>query len=235
MHFAAAPLIVTPPPATPCLFINEQRVDASCAGGWDQMKRRLQISSANLTCSTVAIQADNVVMALPNGGAMELTGDLKYQANLAFFGQWIRNPAVQATWNISGSLTGTAQAQQSNGVISGATSAEIVSLTVIDAMNQRVSEPSVKLSAAGNYDPKTKVMQMDKFELTSSALAIGAAGKVNAQNEADFNGQVAYDLNILTGLLSPYLGPKIHATGRGTSTASYQGPLSLASSPRRRT
>jgi hypothetical protein len=123
--------------------------------------------------------------------------------------------------------------QQTAGVMHGDTSAEVVSLTVIDATNQQFQEPSVKLAAAGNYDTSSKMLQLEKFELISSALTAAVVGRVqpvSGRNEAQLDGQIGYDLARLSGLMSPYLGPAIRATGRYSSTASFKGPFALATS-----
>ena len=49
-----------------------------------------------------------------------------------------------------------------------------------------------------------------------------------AQPNAQIDGQVNYDLERLTGLLRPRLGPNILMTGRGTSAVAYRGPFALA-------
>ena len=64
VRLAAAPLIV----ASPWLNVNEPRVDAAVAGSWNQQQRRLQLDPASLTCATVAVQANNVVLAMPDEG-----------------------------------------------------------------------------------------------------------------------------------------------------------------------
>ena len=46
-------------------------------------------------------------------------------------------------------------------------------------------------------------------------------------NEGQFTAQIGYDLERLSGLGRPWLGPEISLTGKGTSAASYRGPFSL--------
>ncbi len=227
LRFAAAPLVVN----TPWLNVNETRVDAAAAGSWDQAKRRLQVQSASLTCPTVAVEANNVVASMPAVGSTELSGTLKYQADAGRLSQCLNDPKTPATFRMAGQLQGAAQLQQTAGVVRGNTTAELVNLIVIDSSGQQFQEPKVQLLAEGDYDTKTKTLLLSRCELQSSALAANAAGRlapVTEQYNAQLDGKLSYDLERLTALLRPWLGPNIGMTGRGSSSAWYRGPFSLA-------
>jgi hypothetical protein len=224
---AAAPMIV----ASPWVNINEPRVDVALAGSWDQAKRRLRIEPGTLKCATVAMQANNVTVALPENGAMEMTGSLSYQGDVARLRQWISDPAKPSAWRAAGQLGGTLQLNQADGVIRGDTTTDVANLAVIDATGQQFLEPRVRLVARGDYNTKAGVMQFEKVELTSSAVAAGVTGRVNKAsgvNSADINAQLGYDLERVAALLRPYFGPGLRVVGRGSSAGWYRGPFSLA-------
>ncbi len=61
----------------------------------------------------------------------------------------------------------------------------------------------------------------------AAAAAVRYAQSDN-QSQADIAGQVSYDWDRVCGLLRPYIGQNIRVAGRGTSAASWRGPLSLA-------
>jgi hypothetical protein len=226
---AATPLIV----ATPWINMNEPKLDASLVASWDPSKRRLQITPATLTCATIAIQANNVALAVPEQGPIELSGSLKYQGDAARLRQWFSDPAQPATWQLAGDLNGAATISQSGGTIRGETTTDLTNLAVVDRSGQQFQEPRMRLVAKGQYDNQTTIVQLEKFELTSSVVAAGAVGHVapvNNVTNADINGQINYDMERLASLLRPYLGSGVRIVGRGASPVTYRGPFSLAGS-----
>lgn len=227
MQFAAAPLLVS----TSMLNIKEERVDVTLAGSWNQEQRRLLLPLAKLVCSTAAVEAKNVIVSLPATGTMELAGAISYQGDVGRIRQWFIDPAIKTPWRMAGQLQGTANLQQTAGVVRGTTMAQIANLAMIDSTGQQIKEPMVQLVAQGDYDTKSQILQLSRCELTSSAITAAAAGRINqvggrenAQLEAKFN----YDLERLTALLRPLLGKDVQIAGQGTSSASYQGPFALA-------
>ena len=112
------------------------------------------------------------------------------------------------------------------------TTTELTNLTVADATGKQFREPLVRVSAQGDYDPKSQAFQLAQCQLASRELAVGAAGRVetaagkqNAQFDAQF--KYGYDLQRLGDLLRPYLGSGVRLAGQGSSQAWYRGPLSL--------
>ncbi len=226
-RFAAAPLDVV----TPWVWLHETRFDASAAGSWDQARRRLNLSTASVACPTAAIHASDITAALPAAGPMELAGTLDYQGDAARVLQSLTAP--QSSWakSVAGQIRGAARLSRNGDITGGETTAEIANLTLIDAAGQKVHEPIVRLVARGDFDSKTQTLQLAKCELTSSALAVGAGGRVapaGGKSNAQLEGKMNYDLERLTALLRPWIGQNIALAGRGESSAWYRGPFSLA-------
>lgn len=227
--FAAAPLSVS----SPWVNIEEPRVDATLVGSWDRAKRSLRIDPGTLNCATVAMQASNIALDMPEKGPAELAGTVKYQGDVARVKQWFVPKEKAAGWQVAGKLNGTTQFQHADGVIHGETTAEISNLSVVDAAGQQFQEPQVRLVLRGNYSNQSGIAQIEQAELTSSVVAAGAGGRVapvSGVNNLEINGQVAYDLDRLASLLRPTLGPGIQIAGRGSSAAWYRGPFELATS-----
>ncbi len=226
VRFAAAPLTV----ASPWLTLNEPRIDLEAGGSWDWRARKLQIEPAKLNCPSLALQANNILVALPEAGPMELAGNVKYQGEIGRLRQWFLGAAPPA-WQMAGQLTGEAQLQQTGNTIRGTTVADIANLAMSNASGSQFQEPRVRLMAAGNYDTKSSVLQLQKCELTSSVIAASAGGRmmpVNGRNEAQFDARYVCSMERLSSLLRPYLGPSIQLIGRNESSAWFRGPLSLA-------
>jgi hypothetical protein len=222
----ADPLIV----ASPRWNINEPRLEAAMAGSWNQSQRRLQIESASLACATMELQANHLILALPDNQPGELRGTLKYSGDAARIRRWFADPGKQPLWQFAAQFHGTAELHPVAGMLHGETTAEVSNLAVVDASGQQFQEPRIQLLARGNYQPQAHIMQLEQLELTSSMLTTNASGRigpVSGVNNADVKGQINYDLERLAGLMRPWLGPGVHVTGRGSSPVWYRGPFTL--------
>ncbi|MFZ1936828.1 MAG: hypothetical protein WCB27_22375 [Thermoguttaceae bacterium] len=224
--FAAEPLVVK----SPLLNVNETRLWGTAAGSWDGQQRRLQVPAASINCASAAVAAKDVVIALPAGGATELTGAVSYQGDAARIRQWFADPNVPSPWRLAGQLHGSATLQQSAGIVHGVAAAELANLAVVDSTGKQFQEPLVSLAAKGDYDTKSQALQLSECTLTSSAMTAAAAGHVSpasGQENGQLEGKINYDMERLTGLLSPCIGPNVSITGRGATSASYRGPFAL--------
>ena len=159
------------------LNINEPQVDVTVAGSWNRQSQRLQIDLASLNCATLAVQANNIVLAMPDKGGMDLSGAIKYQGDVARLRNWLGNPAGPPAWQMAGKLQGAAQLSQTAGVIHGDASADVAGLAVVDATGQQFQEPSVHFAARGDYNPQSGVTQIEQLEITSDALARRPVGE----------------------------------------------------------
>ena len=227
MKLTVVPLQVT----SKSFNANEPRLGATVVGFWDTGQRQLQIHRAGMDCGTLAADAENVIVALPESGDMELTGAFKYQAFVGRLREWFADPTEAMSWRLTGQLRGSAQLRRTAGTIGGTTDAELHNLAVIDSSGQRFEEPLIKLSAAGDFDPRSKVVQLSKCEIASSMLAAGATGQVapiGEQYEAQIDGSMRYDMERIVGLARPYVGKDVQVVGRGQSPFWYRGPLSPA-------
>ncbi len=226
MGFAAEPLLVK----SPSLNVNENRIEGTAAGSWNGQQRRLQVPAASISCATAAVAAKDVVIALPGGGATELAGAVSYQGDAARIRQWFADPKAPSPWRLAGQLRGSASLQQNAGVVHGVTTTEVANLAVVDSAGKQFQEPLVSLAAKGDYDTKSQALQLSECTLTSSAMTAAAAGHVSqtsGQENGQLEGKVNYDMERLTGLLRPCIGPNVSITGRGASSASYRGPFAL--------
>lgn len=229
MRVAAEPLIV----ALPWLNVNEPKLDAGAAGSWNQAQRRLRIEPASLNCATMAVQANHVVVAMPEKGPMEMAGALKFQGDLARLRQWLGKAGKASPWQLAGQLVGAAELRQTNGVIHGETTTDVTNLAVVDASHQQFQEPRLRLFARGQYDTKAGVTQLEQFAISSesnvlSAKASGRIAPVSGVSNADLSGQIDYDLERMAGLFRPYVGPGLKIAGRGPTSVWYRGPFSLS-------
>ncbi len=213
---------------TPTLRVSEPKVEMWGSGGWDRQQRRVQIDPAVLTSSGLSLQAGNVTLTMPQQGPADMAGTIKYQGNLEPLSRWFVDPNAPPTWRVAGELAGTAQVTHSSGQIKVEANADLGNLMVVDASGEQFHEPRVHLTARGDYTQRDGRLRIEQLELNSMVLGGSAAGHIVAgadRSEVQISGEVSYDLQRLCDLLRPYLGREIRMAGRGTSPASYHGPL----------
>ncbi len=217
------------------LNVAEPAIELVTSGQWDQKQRRLNLNLATLGCNSLSVQANQLVLAVPEEGPIELSGTLKYQADLQRLSQWIADPAAAGAWQIQGQLAGTSQLAHTAGVVQGQVEADVDNLRIAFSSGEQFHEPAIHLSARGSYGHRPGMLQLEQFELSSPTLGVEAAGHVSSaegpsdvQLDVQLDGQVRYDLEKLVGLLGPSIGPGIRFVGSGVGPVSYHGPLTPA-------
>lgn len=217
--------------SSPLLNIVEPRVEITAAGQWDSGQRRLQLMSAGLACSTIAVQGTEVVVSMPKDGATEVAGVLRWQTVLDRLCQCFVDRAKPAAWRIAGHVTGMTKFSNAAGRIRAENSLDAVNVAFADSKGSQFQEPQVRLMVQGNYDTKTSTMQLEQVQLQSSIVAAdikGTSATVNGEQTMQFDGQLGYDMERVSSLLHPYLGPNVRLTGRAASPAWYHGPFAMA-------
>jgi translocation and assembly module TamB len=217
---------------SPYINMQEAEAELTAAGSWNQRQCRLQLAPATLSTTSLAVQADNFLMAMPQNGPFEISGTVKYQGDLGRMQQWFANRTKPAAWAMGGQLVGNLQFKQSAELIKYEAAADVNNLVVADSSGGKFQEPLVRFSARGDYETKAGLVRLEQAQIASSFVAASAAGRYQSQadkqSQADIGAQVSYDLDRICGLLRPYLGQNVRIAGRGNSPASWRGPLSLA-------
>ena len=215
--------------ASPQCNVNEQAIELTAVGRCGFQPMQVRIDNASFRSSAVAAEVGQVVLSKSDAGNWEATGAAMYRADLNRLQPWFADATKAATWQMGGQLVGTAQLQQTAGVIQCRTQADITELVVATASGQ-VREPKVHFDAQGTYQPKDGVLQLTQLQLTSNAATVNATaqvGQANNQTTAEINGDLAYDWERVCGLARPWLSPAIRIVGRGKSDIKYRGPLAL--------
>ncbi|MGD0519332.1 MAG: hypothetical protein ABSA26_17480, partial [Thermoguttaceae bacterium] len=240
--------------ASPYINMQEAELELSAAGSWNQRQYRLQLAPATLATTSLAVQADNFLMAMPQNGPFEISGTVKYQGDLGRLSQWFVDRAKQPTWAMGGQFVGNLQFKQVADLVKIEATADVNNLAVADSSGGKFQEQLIRLSARGDYENKTGTVRLEQAQIASSFVAATAAGRyaqsglektdgphdkmgpppssplspLSSSPQADFTGQISYDLDRLCGLLHPYLGQNIRFAGRKDSGLSWRGPLTLA-------
>jgi translocation and assembly module TamB len=219
--------------ASPYVNMQEPELEINAAGSWNQTQCRLQLAPSTLATTSLAIQAENLVMAMPKKGPVEIGGTVKYQGDLGRISQCFADRTKPPAWAVGGQLAGSLQFKQVSNLIQYEAAADINNLSVADATGGKFQEPLVRVSAHGDYETRSGLVRLEQAQIASSFVAAAAAGQYaqtpGSESQAEVNGQISYDLDRLCGLLRPYLGPNIIFAGRGASPLAWRGPISLAS------
>jgi translocation and assembly module TamB len=216
--------------ASPYLNMEEPEVEITTVGSWNQTLSRLQLAPATLATTSFAIQADNFLLAIPQNGPMEIGGTVNYQGDLGRMQQWFADRTKPQAWAMGGQLVGNMQFKQTGDMVNYEASADINNLSMADSTGGRFQEPVVKLSARGNYETKAKLLKLEQAQIASTFIAAATAGSYaqsGTQSQADFSGQLSYDLDRTCSLMRPYLGSNVRVVGGGTTPFAWRGPMSL--------
>ncbi len=242
----------------PGVAINEQQVILETVGSWDQKSLTFTSTSTTLASSAVALRGDNIKAVL-GGGAPTVQGVIDYRGDLARLMTWI--PATEPrTYEVAGMLEGRLEAALRNGKVEAAWTNDFKNLTYAspdapppgtrsatlvanpsNAFVVRHVEPLVKISATASYDPAADTLALSQAQFQSSLASLTASGNIaqlTKQCVADLQGQVAYDLGIVSKLVNdkltkdslaknpqtpPLLTPEL--TGQEMRKFAVKGPL----------
>jgi len=103
--------------SSPYINMQEPELEISAAGSWSQQQYRLQLAPATLATTSLAVQADNFLMAMPQNGPFEISGTVKYQGDLGRMSQWFADRTKPPAWAMSGQMVGNLQFKQAANLI----------------------------------------------------------------------------------------------------------------------
>jgi hypothetical protein len=179
-----------------------------------------------------------------------LRGKLQWQADVARLERWLLPLATASRWPAAGRAWGTAEILDTPigmNVLVEATGSELaISSTPLDtqlANNAAVakgreagaaiplwSEPRATLVLEVTCPPTQtpERMTVNQLKLESSTVAVAAAGSIgelSSRQMVDLGGNVAYDWEQVSRLLTPWTGGRLRLAGAGARPFSLRGPL----------
>jgi hypothetical protein len=213
------------------LNIVEPTLRLALAGRYENVARRLLLERVKLDSGTLALEAGNVVVAMPTEGPIELSGNVAYGANLARLQSWITPPGTPPTWQAHGQLQGSGQVKQTGELISGQLDTTVKQLLLQSATGKRFQESEARLIVRGSYERSARQLKLDEILVATTAVGVRGTGKVDQlgqDTQLDLAGQLGYDWQRLMPLLAPYLGEGVTIAGRGNRSLALRGPLDTA-------
>jgi len=214
----------------PGFHVREPKAELVISGAWDNERRKLELPSASLTSSGVSAQVTGVVCTFVPEGLPELTGTIAYQGSLNRLHQWTQDAAKPAPWHLLGQFSGKAELRHSAATTTATFEATINDLVATHQSGRQFHEPQMRLAGLGSYDSQSRSIRIEQAQLGCGTLALQTAGRValgDAQTDVQLVGQIDYDMQKLSQLLSSYVGAGVSFVGRGSSPVSYRGPLAL--------
>jgi hypothetical protein len=225
-RFHAAPFQVQ----GPGVEIREPQAELVVSGRWDRQQHRLQVPSASLTSDTVSAQAADLVCTFIEGGLPELAGTVSCRGGLDQLSRLKSDAAESPPWHLLGQFAGKAQFRHAEGATSVTFDTTINDLVATHQSGRQFHEPQIHLSGRGAYDAQKGLIQLDQAQLGCGTLGFQAAGQIavqQEQTELQLAGQLDYDMEKLSELVSAYSGKEIRLAGRGSRPLAFQGPLAL--------
>ncbi|MGA2797045.1 MAG: DUF748 domain-containing protein, partial [Thermoguttaceae bacterium] len=132
--------------ASPYINMQEPEIEITAAGSWNQAQYRLQLAPATLATTSLAVQADNFLMAMPQNGPFEISGTVKYQGDLGRVSQWFADRTKPPAWAMGGQLVGNLQFKQAANLIQYEAAADVNNLVMADSTGGKFQEPLIRLS-----------------------------------------------------------------------------------------
>lgn len=218
-------------------FIDEPTLQFDGAASWDVASRTLKLAPSILTSNTLALQAKDTTLKLPSSGAVTVTGTIAWQADLARLANWTHDPRKPVAMLATGRFSGQANVTESGALATAQLSTAIDNLSVAEAARPNApfwQEKRLAISAGGKLDRSADALNVESFDVTSTALHLQGAGQIaKLSGTADVNlaGQVDYDWQTLGPLLRPYLGTQFQIAGRQSRQFSVHGPLAAPVTP----
>ena len=161
--------------------------------------------------------------------------DAAWPIDIALSGElsrWIaraaQRPAANQGWQFVGQCNGKGKLQVAPDNIEGGGELTVANFAARAADGSSWSEPQLKLIADADYDRANDSLRIARAQLDSTAAEISARGKIahfSTDKNAELNGQAAYDLSQLQGIIQAYLGQSVQLAGRETRPFSLAGPL----------
>ena len=214
----------------------------------------LLTASLSLRTGGLAVLPERSVPAAADGGATSivdrLRGKLQWQADVSRLERWLAPPAVADRWPASGRAWGTAEILDTpigmNLLVEATGSQLAIASTQPDetvASGAAVprpretqapvplwNEPRVALVLEVTCPPAAHVEQMtvNRIKLDSSTLAVAAAGRIgelSSRRLVELGGNVAYDWEQVSRLLTPWTGGRLRLAGAGARPFTLRGPL----------
>jgi hypothetical protein len=231
-------------------FIEDPLAKLTATGRYIPGKRRIELGKTAIETSAASLIADQAAITFSDAGSLSLAGKLAIVADLAKLQRSTTGPNQPTAIAWSGQFRGQADLAadpQRTSALVDCTIENLVALSAQNAANSARENPlrsstagapagrsplwqEKRLALAGKatFSNSGDSLQLENLRLVSEALALNAAGDIQALGgKADLNlqGQIDCDWSRLSKLLTPYLGESVRVEGRDKRDFTVRGPI----------
>lgn len=232
----------------PWLDLSEQKIELTAAGSWQRKSGQVSVPSLTFASNALTARGENWTVAT-TAGKFAPSGQASFQADLARVAAWFPAKSPNPP-QIAGTAVGALKFASSGAATRLQFDTDVNQLTIRDQTGVVFNEPRIRLAAAGDWDRSMGVLRIERGELASSAVSLGMGGTLTTGStqpisvataaatappsqagpatSASLSGACNYDLDRLTLLLRPFIGPQMQFSGRHSAQWNYQGGLNPA-------
>lgn len=218
------------------LFVDEPALKLSAGGRVASDGRRIEVDQLQLETTTLALDSKRFSVAwsdsTSNGPHAE--GVINGRGDVNRFLRWFHDPTQRAESQYQGSFDGRLRLVQNNGQTEAEAEIAIDRFVAAWSADSAWRQPRLALSAKINYDSDQDRIQLRQGRVVSAALdatASGMVSDVSGRRMLELDGEVAYRLDQLEGLIRTLAGSGVRVAGSGRQTFSVRGSLATAEAP----
>lgn len=199
--------------------IDEPTCDLQTAADFRPAAGQLELAALHLQSPTLSVDSPATTLDW-SAAEPRIEAQLNYRGDLARMSAWWRPHPSLAVWQLAGTLHGQARLAGTSAELDFNLDATADQFVAAHVQGQPIRGPRVELAAAGSYSGTGFPLKLEQLRLSIPGAQLQGAGTF--RDEAgrtwfDWNGQLAYDLQVLEPLITPWLGPQVRLAGRGTS------------------
>lgn len=232
--------------ASSAMTIREPRVEVATAGIVNLASGSASFPSTTVRSSSIAARAENVNVTTASPG-IAVTGLTEFRGDLQRLRSWFETPAAPFTSKLTGELIGRVELKYIGNVIDASldTSMNNVVFSWTEQPTAEAiatarpgvppeptvaswDEKSIRLTAAGTYDPTGDAAQLASMNFVSSFATLQMSGemqKLTSEMLVQLKGETVFFMEQVTLRLAPYLGPSFSISGQDRRPFAIRGPL----------
>ncbi len=208
--------------------LDERTLKAEAAANWDRKTGAVGLTNVQVSCETAGVSSRRLDLK-PTPAGFGLTGTAAVTANVNRLQRALKLQADPAGGDaIDGLAKGTVAFDTAAAPAKFDADLTIDRFVYGPPARPTWTEPSVKLTAAGEYDFAADAVRFRALKLARDGFAADAAGSLaglGAAQRFDLSGTLTYDLSKLEPQLKEYLGKGGQAVGKDSRPFRLSGSL----------
>lgn len=213
------------------IAIRDEHVDGSLTF---ELNHQASTGFADVTLNGKTLNAKLTQLKVDYGNQFSVAGDVELSAKLQSAMKLTNGPRLSGDLASRGRITNTGDRTEfalvgsvQDFIVSNRVVAQTrIAAVVPNLTTQSFSEPELKFVAKGHHSGE--LLNLDGLTLKASSLGVSTKGKVRTGQPAmttDLTGEIGYELESLSRMISLVTGLEIQATGTGRQPFYLRGPV----------